>query len=96
MRIHGTSTPEVGQRGDDAAKPPAAPAASDVAAAEAAPVVVSTRAQEIAAGGQRDAAIHGGKLSALKEALERGSYKIDYDKLADRIVSDEIERARRK
>ena len=92
MRIHGGSTPEVGQR-EDGAKPQAP--SSALASADAGPVVVSARAQEIVAGGQRDAAAHGSRLSALKQALERGTYKIDYDRLADRIVSDEIERARK-
>ncbi len=96
MRIQGSSTPEVGQR-EDGAKPQSATSSEAVAATDtAAPVVVATRAQQIAAGGQRDAVAHGSRLNALKEALSRGTYKVDYDKLADKIVTDEIERARRR
>ena len=93
MRIQGSSTPEVSTRAEDSAKAPTAPAGTEAPVAEA--VVVSTRAQEIVAGGQRDAAAHQTKLHALKSALESGTYKVDYDKLADRIVTDEIERSRK-
>jgi len=93
MRIQGGQTPEVEKR-DDSAKPQTATTA-ETAAKSAAPVVVVERAQQIAAGGQRDAVEHGAKLSALKQALDKGTYKVDYDKLADKIVSDEIERARK-
>jgi anti-sigma28 factor (negative regulator of flagellin synthesis) len=97
MRIHGGSTPEVGQREGSAT--PQTNATSDASATEvagAAPVVVSARAQEVVASGQRDAVAHGSRLSALKDALSRGTYKVDYDKLADKIVTDEIERARQR
>jgi flagellar biosynthesis anti-sigma factor FlgM len=93
MRIQGSNTPEVSNRAEDSAKAPTAPAGTEAPPAEA--VVVSTRSQEIVAGGQRDAAAHQTKLTALKSALESGSYKVDYDKLADKIVSDELERSKK-
>jgi anti-sigma28 factor (negative regulator of flagellin synthesis) len=96
MRIQGSSTPEVTKRADEAKTPTAVTGEADKASeAGAAPVVVASSAQDIVAGGQRDAAQHASRLSALKDALERGSYKIDYEKLAERIVNDEIERSKR-
>ena len=94
MRIQGGKTPEVEKR-DDSAKPQTATSTDAAAVTSTAPVVVVERAQQIAAGGQRDAVEHGAKLSALKQALDKGTYKVDYDKLADKIVTDEIERARK-
>jgi flagellar biosynthesis anti-sigma factor FlgM len=95
MRIQGGSTPEVGQREDDA-KTQTSSTTEATAPANAAPVVVSARAQQIVETGARDAAAHTEKLSALKSALDKGTYKVDYDKLADKIVTDEIERARKR
>ena len=95
MRIQGGSTPEVGQR-EDGAKTQTSPATEATAPANAAPVVVSARARELVETGARDAAAHTEKLSALKSALDKGTYKVDYDKLADKIVTDEIERARKR
>jgi flagellar biosynthesis anti-sigma factor FlgM len=94
MRIHGGSTPEVEKR-EDGAKPQTS-ATGETAAVDAAPVVVSARAQQLVETGARDAAAHTQKLSALKQALDKGTYKVDYDKLADKIVTDEIERARKR
>ncbi len=98
MRINGTKTPEVAQRAEDAAKPAATPAGAAAATAAAvpgaAPVVVSARAQEIVAGGQRDAVAHNARLGALKEALDRGTYKVDHEKLAESIIADEIDRTK--
>jgi anti-sigma28 factor (negative regulator of flagellin synthesis) len=95
MRIHGGSTPEVGQR-EEGAKPQTTTSTSETSAPDAAPVVVSARAQQLVETGARDAAAHTSKLSALKQKLDSGGYKVDYDKLADKIVTDEIERARKR
>ena len=99
MRIQGSSTPEVSSRAEDSAKASTAPAGTEAPVAEA--VVVSTRAQEIVAKLGYADGVHVNtnnlwvNLRALKSALESGTYKVDYDKLADRIVTDEIERSRK-
>jgi flagellar biosynthesis anti-sigma factor FlgM len=97
MRIQGGNTPEVGQREDGAKAPTTSPTGEATApATTAAPVVVSARAQQLVETGAQNAAVHGEKLSALKHALDKGTYKVDYDRLADKIVTDEIERARKR
>lgn len=97
MRIQGGNTPEVGQREEGAKATTTSPGeATATPPASAAPVVVSARARELVETGAQNAAVHGERLSALKQALDKGTYKVDYDKLADKIVTDEIERARKR
>jgi flagellar biosynthesis anti-sigma factor FlgM len=96
MRIQGGNTPEVGQREEGAKATTSSPTSEATAPASVAPVVVSARAQQLVETGARAEAAHGEKLSALRQALDKGTYRVDYDKLADKIVTDEIERARKR
>lgn len=71
------------------------PASAQDAPARAAPVVVSSSVQASSAmRGSLDEAVRG-RISTLRAQIRDGTYKVDREKLAERIVDEELARAER-
>jgi anti-sigma28 factor (negative regulator of flagellin synthesis) len=58
-------------------------------------VVVDLRARVMSAASSRSEAAHTEKLARIARELKDGTYKVDLDRLAERITDDELARAGR-
>jgi len=58
-------------------------------------VVVDLRARTMSAASNRSEAVHTAKLDRIARELKDGTYKVDLDRLAERIVDDELARTGR-
>jgi anti-sigma28 factor (negative regulator of flagellin synthesis) len=58
-------------------------------------VVVDLSARILSAASTRSEAAHGAKLERIAQQLKDGTYKVDLDRLAERITDDELARTGR-
>jgi len=88
MRIDGTKVASIEEHRKDSAKP----AASGPRAVVNDAVVVSARAQKMTANWHETADARAQRVSEIGSALEAGTYKVDHQKVAERIVDEEMAR----
>ncbi len=55
-------------------------------------VVVSSRTRQATAAAERSSVAHADKVARITAAVEAGTYKVDHQVLAERIVADELSR----
>jgi len=87
MRVDGPRIEQVAMEKPEAkAKPEAAAATS----AKEGDVVVSSQASRIAQAAGDDQNARAAHLDAIRTKLESGQYKVDYQKLAERMVDENV------
>ena len=92
MRIHGFGSAGIEDR--ERAKADATAQGQDSGKTSGQdPVVVSSGAQEITAAVARQSAARSQRVAAVRAQVESGTYKVDKDKLAERLADDELARA---
>jgi flagellar biosynthesis anti-sigma factor FlgM len=69
---------------------------SEPARAAATGVVVSRQVAVVREAASRQAEVTAGQVEALRAKVASGTYRVDIEKLAHRIVDDELARGRRK
>ncbi len=91
MRIQGLGPNGVGEAtAGESKKPEPVGPAPRVDAAQ--PVRVGTGAQRIVSAVTRDERASAEKVSAVRAAVDSGTYRVDFDKLAERIADEEMAR----
>jgi len=87
MRIEGTKVEKIEESRKDAkAQSVARPTASDDA------VVVSARAKKLSTHATESAAAREKRVAELGSAVDAGTYKVDHQKLAERLVDEDLAR----
>ena len=89
MRIHGLGPNGVADSAERKAPEPVGPAPR---ADRASSVRMGTGAQRIVSSVSRDEKMSAEKVASVKLAVDSGTYRIDYDKLAERIVDEDVSR----
>ena len=86
MRIDGTKIDKIDDSRKDGKAPAGRPKTSDDA------VVVSARAQKLSAHVYETAEARGKRVAEIHAALDGGTYKVDHQKLAERLVDEDLAR----
>jgi len=91
MRIHGFGAGSIEER-ERAKSEPTTPAPAMKAGGQES-VVVSDGAREVSAAVARQSAARSERVASVRAQVQSGSYKIDRDRLAERLADDELARA---
>lgn len=76
-------------RDNDRSAPQAPPAAAPAAAAGGS-VVVARSAQVLVERVEQDRAARAERIAAIRDAIASGKYKVDFQRLAERFVDEEV------
>jgi flagellar biosynthesis anti-sigma factor FlgM len=87
MRVPGSQIGSVETRTGETPVRRTAEAAATTPTGDA--VVHGSRSQEVRTHAERAETERSQKLSAIKSAIDAGTYQVDFGKLADRLVNDE-------
>jgi flagellar biosynthesis anti-sigma factor FlgM len=90
MRIDGTNVASIEDHRKARTKPVAANPSENNDA-----VVVSARAQRLTAHAQETADARATRVTEIGSALEAGTYRVDYQKVAEKLVDEELARSGR-
>ena len=90
MRIDGTNVASIEQHRQGRAKA-AAPNPHEIVDA----VVVSARAQRLTAHASETADARAARVAEIGSALEAGTYRVDHQKVAEKLVDEELARSGR-
>ena len=89
MRIDGTSVASIEEHRKVRAKPVSPSATANDA------VVVSARAQKLMVHASETSDARARRVTEIGTALETGTYRVDYQKVAERLVDEELARSGR-
>jgi len=85
MRVDGTRIGQVAMEKPEAKAKPEAPAASH---AKGGDVVISSHASRIAQAASDDQTARAAHVAVIRTQVQSGQYKVDYHKLAQKMVDD--------